>query len=156
MRSCKISKLFIRANVQLWIIGNYHRIFSRKLCDRGTWNLVCIEYPYGLIYKKNFKFLGRTVSEKNSMLTCNISKLFIRANVQLWIFANYHRIFSRKLCDRGTWNLICIEYPYGLIYKKNFRILGRTVSEKSAMLISRYHRIYLQNCVTEEHEIWFA
>ena len=26
--------------------------FSRKLCDRGTWNLVCIEYPYGLIYKK--------------------------------------------------------------------------------------------------------
>ena len=59
--------------------------FSRKLCDRGTWNLVCIEYPYGLIYKKNFKFLGRTVSEKNAMLTCKISKLFIRANVQLWI-----------------------------------------------------------------------
>ena len=59
------------------------------------------------IQKKNFKFLGRTVSEKNSMLTCNISKLFIRANVQLWIFANYHRIF-------------------------------------------------LENCVTEEHEIWFA
>ena len=57
--------------------------FSRKLCDRGTWNLVCIEYPYGLIYKKNFKFLGRTVSEKNAMLTCKISKLFIRANVQL-------------------------------------------------------------------------
>ena len=81
--------------------------FSRKLCDRGTWNLVCIEYPYGLIYKKNFKFLGRTVSEKNAMLTCKISKLFIRANVQLWIFASYHRIF-------------------------------------------------LENCVTEEHEIWFA
>ena len=81
--------------------------FSRKLCDRGTWNLVCIEYPYGLIYKKNFKFLGRTVSEKNAMLTCKISKLFIRANVQLWIFPSYHRIF-------------------------------------------------LENCVTEEHEIWFA
>ena len=43
----------------------------------------CIEYPYGLIYKKNFKFLGRTISEKNAMLTCKISKLFIRANVQL-------------------------------------------------------------------------
>ena len=64
--------------------------------------------------------------------------------------------FSRKLCDRGTWNLVCIEYPYGLIYKKNFKFLGRTVSEKSAMLFSRYHRIFLQNCVTEEHEIWFA
>ena len=33
--------------------------------------------------QKNFKFLGRTVSEKNEMLSCNISKLFIRANVQL-------------------------------------------------------------------------
>ena len=37
----------------------------------------------GLIYKKNFKFLGRTVSEKNAMLTCKISKLFIRTIVQL-------------------------------------------------------------------------
>ena len=64
--------------------------------------------------------------------------------------------FSRKLCDRGTWNLVCIEYLYGLIYKKNFKFLGRTVSEKSAMLISSYHRIFLENCVTEEHEIWFA
>ena len=81
--------------------------FSRKLCDRGIRNLDCIEYPYGLIYKKNFKFLGRTVSEKNAMLTCKISKLFIRANVQVLIFA-------------------------------------------------RYHRIFLENRVTEEHEIWFA
>ena len=81
--------------------------FSPKLCDRGTWNLVCIEYPYGLIYKKNFKFLGRTVLEKNAMLTFKISKLFIRTIVQLWIFASYHRIF-------------------------------------------------LQNCATREHEIWFA
>ena len=65
------------------------------------------EYPYGLIYKKNLKFLGRTVSEKNAMLICKISKLFIRTIVQLWIFASYHRIF-------------------------------------------------LEKCATEEHEIWFA
>ena len=57
--------------------------FSRKVCDRGTSNLVCKEYPYGLIYKKNFKFLGRTGSEKNPMLICKISKLFIRTIVQL-------------------------------------------------------------------------
>ena len=117
------------------LISSYHRIFCRKVCDRGRWNLVCKEYPYGLINKKNFKFFGRTVSEKNAMLTCKISKLFIRTIVQLWIFASYHRIFPRKLCDRGTWNLVCKEYPYGLIYKKNFTFLGRTVSEKSAMLI---------------------
>ena len=70
--------------------------FSPKLCDQGTWNLVCKEYPYGLIYKKNFKFLGRTVSEKNAMLTCKSSKLLIRTIVQLWIFASYHRIFLKK------------------------------------------------------------
>ena len=192
--------------------------FSRKLCDRGTWNLVCIEYPYGLIYKKNFKFLGRTVSEKNAMLTCKISKLYGECatefqdiiaffsktvwprnmkfglhRVSIWVniqkkfqVPRSHSIgekcdanfkisshFSRKLCDRGTWNLVCIEYPYGLIYKKNFKFLGRTVSEKNAMLtckisklfiranvqlwiFANYHRIFLENCVTEEHEIWFA
>ena len=48
------------------------------------------------------------------------------------------------------------EYPYGLIYKKNFKFLGRTVSEKSAMIISSYHRIFLEKRATEEHEIWFA
>ena len=64
--------------------------------------------------------------------------------------------FSRKLCDRGTLNLVCKEYPYGLIYTKNFKFLNRTVSEKSAMLVSSYHRIYLVNCATDKHEIWFA
>ena len=37
----------------------------------------------GLYKKGNFKFLGRTVSEKNAMLTFKISKLFIRTIVQL-------------------------------------------------------------------------
>ena len=48
----------------------------------------CIEYLYGLISNKNFKFLGHTVSEKNVTLTCKISKLFIRTIVQLSIFAS--------------------------------------------------------------------
>ena len=43
-----------------------------------------------------------------------------------------------------------------LIYKKNFKFLRRTVSEKSAMLFLSYHRIFLEKCATEEHEIWFA
>ena len=54
--------------------------------------------------------------------------------------------FSQKLCDRRTRNLVCIEYPYGLIYKKNFKFPCATVLEKSAMLISSYHRIFLENC----------
>ena len=48
--------------------------------------MVFIEYPFGLIYKKNFKFLFHTVSEKNAMLTCKISKLFIRTIVQFKLF----------------------------------------------------------------------
>ena len=70
--------------------------FYQKVCDRETWNLVYKEYPYRLMYKKNFKFLGRTVSEKNAMLSCKISKLFIRTIVQLWIFASYYRIFLQN------------------------------------------------------------
>ena len=156
--------------MNFWKISSH---FSKKVCDRGTWNLVCKESKYGLIYKKNFKFLGRTVLEKNAMLICKISKLFIRTIVQLWNFCKISSHFTQKVCNRGTWNLVCKEYPYGLIYKKNFKFLGRTVSEKNAMLICKisklfirtivelwifasYHRIFLEKCATEEHEIWFA
>ena len=146
--------------------------FSRKVCDRETWNLICKEYPYGLIYNKNFKFLDRTVSEKNAMLTCKIQSCLL-GQLCNFEFLQVIIAFSRKLCDRETWNLIYKEYPYGLIYKIIFKFLGRTVSEKNAMLtckisklfirtimqlwiFARYYRIFLQNCATEEHEIWFA
>ena len=180
-----LHRVFIRVNIQnKFQVPLSHSIgekcnanfklsshFSRKLCDRQTWNLVCMEYPYGLIYKKNFKFLGCKVSENNTMIACKISKLFIRTIVQLWIFTSYPH-FSRKLWDRGTWNLVCIEYPYGLLYKKNLKFLGCTVLEKNTMLsckisklfimtivqlwiFAHYHRIFLENCATEKHEIWF-
>ena len=80
--------------------------FSLILCDRGTWNFFCILTHMDTLCKPNFMFLGHTVFEKNAMINCKISKLFIKANVQLWIFA-------------------------------------------------RYHRILLENCVTEETEFWF-
>ena len=148
--------------------------------------MVCIDYPYGLIYKKNLKFLGHTVSEKNAMLLvkfqsclleqlCNFEFLqviiaffsktvwprnmkFGLHRVSIWVnlqkkfqVPRLHSIgekcdanfklsshFSQKLCDRGTWNLVCIEYPYGLIYKKNFKFLGHTVFEKNAMLLVKF------------------
>ena len=89
------------------LISSYYRIFLEKCATEEHEIWFCNKYPYGLIYKKNFKFLGCTVSEKNAMLICKISKLFIRTIVQLWIFTSYHRIF-------------------------------------------------LEKCATEEHEIWFA
>ena len=127
---------------------------DQKLCDRGTWNFFCKEYPYGLIYKKNFKFLGRTVSEKNTMLTCKISKLFIKTIVQLWVFASYHRIYLENCTTKDHEKFFCKEYLNGLICKMNFKFLGRTVSEKNAMLFSRNHRNFIENCATEEHEIF--
>ena len=147
--------------------------FTQKLCDQGTWNLVCKEYSYGLTYKKNFKFLVRTVSEKNVMITCKISKLFIRTIVQLWNFASYHRIFLEKCATEECEIWFAKSIHNGQYTKKISSSFGRTVSEKNAMLTCKisklfistivqlwifasYHRIFLEKCVTEEHEIWFA
>ena len=172
MLTCKISKLFINTIVQLWIFESYHRIFLEKCVTEEHEIWFAKAYPYGLIYKKNFKFLGRTVSEKNAMLTCKISKLFIRTIVQLEFLQVIIVFFSKSGRPRNM-KFGCKEYPYGLIYKKNFKFLGRTVSEKNAMLTCKisklfirtivqlwifasYHRIFLEKCATEEHEIWFA
>ena len=129
--------------------------FSRKVCDRGTWNLVCKEYPYGLIYKKNFKFLGRTVSEKNAMLICKILSCL------LWQLYNFEFLqviiafFSKSVRPRNMkFGLQRVSIWVNI--QKNFKFFGLTVSEKSAMLISSYHQIFLENCATEEHQIWFA
>ena len=112
--------------------------FSRKVCDRETWNFLQSVSIWVNIQKKFQVPRSHSIGEK-----CD-------ANFKLSLH------FSRKVCDRGTWNLACKEYPYWLIYKKNFKFLGLTVSENSAMLISRYHCIFLEKCATEEHEIWFA
>ena len=129
-------------------------IFSKTVRPRNM-KFFSKEYPYGLIYKINFKFLGRTVLEKNAMLTCKILKLFIRTIVQLWIFQAIITFFSKTVRPRNM-KFFCIEYPYGLIYKINFKFLGCTVSEKNAILIASYHRIFVEKCVIEEHEIFFA
>ena len=45
--------------------------------------------------KPNFMFLGHTVFEKNAMIICKNSKLFIRPNKQLKNITSYHQIFIR-------------------------------------------------------------
>ena len=66
--------------------------FSPILCDRGTWNFFCILTHMDTLCKPNFMFLGRTVFEKNAMITCMItcknSKLHNCPNKQLWNFTN--------------------------------------------------------------------
>ena len=62
--------------------------FSPILCDRGTWNFFCILTHMNTLCKPNFMFLGRTLFEKNAMITCKNSKLYNCPNKQLWNFTN--------------------------------------------------------------------
>ena len=68
---------------QLHSIGEKCDAIFSKTVQLRNMKFFCKEYPYGLLYKMNFKFYGRTVSEKNVMLTCKISKLFSRTILQL-------------------------------------------------------------------------
>ena len=60
--------------------------FSPILCNRGTWNCFCILTHMDTLCKPNFMFRGRTVFEKNAMITCKNSKLHNCPNKQLWNF----------------------------------------------------------------------
>ena len=62
--------------------------FSPILCDRGTWNFFCILTHIDTLCKPNFMFLGRTLFEKNAMITCKNSKLHNCPNKQLWNFTS--------------------------------------------------------------------
>ena len=99
--------------------------FSPILCNRGTWNFFCILTHIDTLCKPNFMFLGRTVFEKNAIITCD--KL-----------ASH---FSLILCDRGTWNFFCILTYMDTLCKPNFMFLGHTVFEKM-----RWYLAKIQSC----------
>ena len=92
--------------------------------------MICKEYPYALIYKKNFKFLDRTVSEKSAML-----------------ISSYHRIFLEKSATEEHEIWFAKSIHNGLIYKKNFKFLGRTVSEKNAFLTCKISKLFIRTIV---------
>ena len=58
------------------IILSIHRIFLETVRPRNM-KLCLHRVSIWVNIQKNFKFLGHTVSEKNAMLTCKISKLLI-------------------------------------------------------------------------------
>ena len=146
--------------------------FSQKRCGWEKMKFLLQRVSIWVNIKINFKFLGSTVSEKNAMLSCKISKWFIKTIVQLWILQVIITFFSKTV---RQWNMkfFCKKYLNGLIFKINFMFLGRTVLEKNATLTCKisklfirtivqfwifqynYHRIFLKNCATKEHEIFF-
>ena len=60
------------------LITRYHRIFLKNYAIEEHEFFFCKEYPYGLICKINFKFLGSTVSEKNAMLITSYHRIFLK------------------------------------------------------------------------------
>ena len=95
-----VVKLLIRANVQLWILQVIIAFFSKT------------------VWPRNMKFgLHRVsiwVNIQNKFQVPRSHSIGEKCNANFKLSSH----FSRKLCDRGTWNLVCIEYQYGLIYKK--------------------------------------
>ena len=57
--------------------------FSPILYDRGTCNFFFIITHMDTLCKQNFMFIGRTVFDKNVMITCKNSKLHNCRNKQL-------------------------------------------------------------------------
>ena len=140
--------------------------FSPILCDRGTWNFFCILTHMDTLCKPNFMFLGRTLFEKNAMITCKNSKLHnCPTTLKFYKLASH---FSPMLCDRGTWNFFCILTHMDTLCKPNFMFLGRTIFEKNAMITCKNSKLpastlkfyklafFLRYCATEKLEIFFV
>ena len=105
--------------------------------------------------QKKLKFLSLTVSKKNAMLSCKISKIFIRTIVNFEFLQGIIAFFSKTVRPRNM-NFGLHRVSIWVIEQKKFKFLYRTVSEKRAMIILSIHRIFLENCATKEHEIRFA
>ena len=60
------------------LIASYYRIFLENCATEEHEFFFWKEYPYGLICKINFKFLGRTVSVKNAMLIASYHRIFLK------------------------------------------------------------------------------
>ena len=169
-QSCLLGRI-----VQLWNFASYHRILLENCTtdEHEIWFSMRVSM-HGLIYRKNFIFLGCTVLEKNAMLTCKISKLFIRTNCATLKFCKLSSHFAQKLYNGWTWNLVFYEsiHAWVNIQKKfhfprlhsigekcdanlqNSKLFIRTIVQlwNFAKLSSHF----AWNCTMDEHEIWFS
>ena len=71
--------------------------------------------------KSNFMFLGRTVFEKNAIISCKNSKLHNCPNKQLWNFTRLHRIFLRY-CATEELEIFFYINPYGYSLQTKFHV----------------------------------
>ena len=95
--------------------------FSTILCDRVTWNLFCILTLMDTLYKKNFMFLGRTVFEKNELISCKIQSCTIVIINNFEILQVSISFFSDTVRTRNLKFILYIN-PYGYSLQKIFDI----------------------------------
>ena len=74
--------------------------FSKTVCPKNM-KFGLLRVSIWVNIQKNFNFLGRTVSEKNAMLTCKISKLFIRENCNFEFLQVIIAFFSKTVWPRN-------------------------------------------------------
>ena len=81
----------------------------------------------------NFMFLGRTLFEKNAMITCKIQSCTIVLINNFEILQVSIAFFSDTVRPRNL-KFFCILTHMDTLCKQNFMLLGRTLFEKNAMI----------------------
>ena len=92
--------------------------------------------------KQNFMFLGRTLFEKNAMITSNIQSCTI-VLINNFEILQVSIIFLSDTVRPRKLKFVLYINPYGYSMQNKF-------------LSASYHRISLENCATKKYEIWFA
>ena len=95
--------------------------FSPILCDRGTWNFFCILTHMDTLCKSNFMFLGRTVLEKNAIITCKIQSCTIVLINNFEILQDSIAFFSETVQPRNLKFFLYIN-PYGYSLQIKFHV----------------------------------
>ena len=95
--------------------------FSPILCDRGTWNFFCILTHMDTLCKSNFMFLGRTVLEKNTIITCKIQSCTIVLINNFEILQDSIAFFFETVRPRNLKFFLYIN-PYGYSLQTKFHV----------------------------------
>ena len=91
--------------------------------------------------KPNFMFLGRTLFEKNAMITCKIQSCTIVLINNLEILQVSIAFFSDTVRPRNLKFFLYIIHMDTLC-KPNFIFLGRTLFEKNAMISCKNSKLH--------------
>ena len=121
--------------------------FSPILCDRGTWNFFCILTHMDTLCKPNFMFLGRTLFEKNAMITCKNQSCTIVIINNFEILQVSIAFFSDTVRPRNL-KFFCILTHMDTLCKPNFMFLGRTLFEKNATITCKNSKLH--NCPNKQ------